>query len=70
MVAKALVAFPQPCPVLTHSSNGTRSHWMAVEFELGGCSYRRVPPSASVGSRNTGGPPPARSSRADKGNRG
>lgn len=44
MVAKALVAHPQPCPVIIHSSNGTRSEWMAGEFELAGWSYRRVAP--------------------------
>ena len=41
---RALVKFPQPCPTLIHSSNGTRSDWMAGEFELGGWKYRRVAP--------------------------
>src|SRR5262249_5525853 len=44
MVVKSLVSYPQPCPVIIHSSNGTRSEWMAGEFELAGWSYRRVAP--------------------------
>ena len=44
VVAKALALHPQPCPVIIHSSNGTRSAWMAGEFELAGWSYRRVAP--------------------------
>ncbi len=44
VVAKALVSHRQPCPVIIHSSNGTRSDWMAGEFELAGWSYRRVAP--------------------------
>jgi hypothetical protein len=44
IVAKALVLHRQPCPVIIHSSNGTRSEWMAGEFELAGWSYRRVAP--------------------------
>ena len=44
VVAKALVRFPQPCPLLIHSSNGTRSDWMAGEFELAGWEYVRVAP--------------------------
>ena len=43
-VVKALVRFPQPCPAIIHSSNGTRSDWMAGEFELAGWSYLRVAP--------------------------
>lgn len=43
-VARSLVAHPQPCPVIIHSSNTLRSGWMAGEFELGGWSCRRVPP--------------------------
>lgn len=43
-VARALVRFPKPCPTLIHSSNGTRSDWMAGEFELAGWSYVRVAP--------------------------
>lgn len=44
LVAKALVTYAQPCPVIIHSSNGARSEWMAGEFELAGWSYRRVAP--------------------------
>ena len=44
IVARALASHPQPCPVIIHSSNGTRSDWMAGEFELAGWSYRRVAP--------------------------
>lgn len=44
VVAKALALFPQPCPLIIHSSNGTRSEWMAGEFELAGWTYRRVAP--------------------------
>ncbi|WP_435020191.1 cyclic-phosphate processing receiver domain-containing protein [Tundrisphaera sp. TA3] len=44
VVARALALLPQPCPVIIHSSNGTRSDWMAGEFELGGWEYRRVAP--------------------------
>jgi hypothetical protein len=43
-VAKFLAMHPQPCPVIIHTSNGTRSDWMAGEFELAGWSYRRVAP--------------------------
>lgn len=43
-VAKFLVTHPQPCPVVVHTSNGTRSVWMAGEFELAGWTYRRVAP--------------------------
>ncbi len=48
IVAQALVLHPQPCPVIIHSSNRTRSEWMAGEFELAGWSYRRV---ALIGER-------------------
>jgi hypothetical protein len=41
---RALVRFPQTCPVIIHSSNRTRSEWMAGEFELAGWAYRRVAP--------------------------
>ncbi len=44
VVVKALVEHRQTCPVIIHSSNGTRSDWMAGEFELAGWSYRRVAP--------------------------
>lgn len=43
-VAKFLATHPQPCPVVIHSSNGTRAEWMAGDFELAGWSYRRVAP--------------------------
>ena len=43
-VVRALVGHTQPCPVIIHSSNRTRSDWMAGEFELAGWSYRRVAP--------------------------
>jgi hypothetical protein len=44
IVAKALIAVRQPCPVIIHSSNRSRSDWMAGEFELAGWEYRRVAP--------------------------
>lgn len=44
IVARALVRYPQPCPVVIHSSNGTRSDWMAGEFELGGWDCDRAAP--------------------------
>ena len=44
IVVHALVKHRQTCPVIIHSSNGTRSDWMAGEFELGGWTYRRVAP--------------------------
>lgn len=44
IVAKALVLHRQTCPVIIHSSNGTRSEWMAGEFEPAGWSHRRVAP--------------------------
>jgi hypothetical protein len=44
VITKALVLHRQPCPVIIHSSNGTRSDWMAGEFDLAGWSYRRVAP--------------------------
>ena len=53
-VARFLAARPPVCPVIVHSSNGTRSDWMIGEFELGGWTYKRVAPSATTGSRRTG----------------
>lgn len=44
LVVKALSQRAQQCPVIIHSSNGTRSDWMAGEFELAGWTYRRVAP--------------------------
>jgi len=44
VVVKALVEHQQPCPVMIHSSNRTRSDWMAGEFELAGWTHRRVAP--------------------------
>ena len=44
MVAKELVPDRQTCPVIIHSSNGTRAEWMAVEFEPTGWDHRRVAP--------------------------
>jgi hypothetical protein len=43
-VARFLAARPPVCPVIVHSSNGSRSDWMIGEFELGGWKYRRVAP--------------------------
>ncbi len=43
-VARFLASRPPACPVIVHSSNGTRSDWMIGEFELGGWRYRRVAP--------------------------
>jgi hypothetical protein len=43
-VARFLAARPPVCPVIVHSSNGSRSDWMIGEFELGGWEYRRVAP--------------------------
>jgi hypothetical protein len=43
-VARFLAARPPVCPVIIHSSNGTRSDWMKGEFELGRWKYRRVAP--------------------------
>lgn len=43
-VARFLASRPPACPVIVHSSNGTRSDWMMGEFELGGWRYRRVAP--------------------------
>ena len=41
-VARFLAARPPACPVIIHSSNGSRSDWMIGEFELGGWKYKRV----------------------------
>ena len=43
-VARFLAARLLVCPVIVHSSNGTRSDWMIGEFELGGGTYKRVAP--------------------------
>lgn len=43
-VARYLAERRPVCPVIVHSSNGTRSDWMIGEFELGGWEYRRVAP--------------------------
>jgi hypothetical protein len=43
-VARFLAARPPVCPVIIHSSNGSRSDWMIGEFELGGWKYKRVAP--------------------------
>ena len=43
-VTKFLAALPPTCPVIIHTSNGTRATWMCGEFELGGWEYHRVPP--------------------------
>jgi hypothetical protein len=43
-VARFLAGMPPVCPVIIHSSNGTRSDWMIGEFELGGWIYKRVAP--------------------------
>jgi len=43
-VAKFLAERPPVCPVIVHSSNGTRSDWMVGEFELGGWDFKRVAP--------------------------
>jgi CheY-like chemotaxis protein len=39
-----LVQWPQPCPVILHSSNRDRTVWMAGELELAGWKYWRVAP--------------------------
>ena len=44
LVVKALVTRKQPCPVIVHSSNRTRSDWMAGEFELARWKSRSVSP--------------------------
>lgn len=44
VVARALASHRQPCPVIIHSSNRTRSDWMAGELELAGWAYRMVAP--------------------------
>ncbi len=43
-VARFLASRPPACPVIVHSSNGTRSDWIIGEFELGERRYRRVAP--------------------------
>jgi hypothetical protein len=43
-VARFLAARSPVCPVIIHSSNGSRSDWMIGEFELGGWDYKRVAP--------------------------
>jgi hypothetical protein len=43
-VARFLAERPPVCPVIIHSSNGTRAQWMIGELELGGWNYRRVAP--------------------------
>jgi hypothetical protein len=43
-VARFLAGRAPFCPVIVHSSNGTRSGWMMGEFELGGWEAHRVAP--------------------------
>jgi hypothetical protein len=43
-LTKFLAALPPVCPVIIHTSNGTRATWMSGEFDLGGWRYYRVPP--------------------------
>jgi hypothetical protein len=43
-VVRNLNRFRQTCPVIIHSSNVTRSDWMAGDFELAGWNYHRVAP--------------------------
>lgn len=43
-VARFLAERTPVCPVIVHSSNGTRADWMVGEFELGGWDYKRVAP--------------------------
>lgn len=43
-VARFLASRRPLCPVIVHSSNGTRSDWMMGEFELGGWKAKRVAP--------------------------
>jgi len=43
-VARFLAERPPACPVIVHSSNGTRAEWMIGEFELGGWDFKRVAP--------------------------
>src|SRR5438067_1145779 len=43
-LTKFLAALPPACPVILHTSNGTRADWMAGEFELGGWKSHRVAP--------------------------
>jgi hypothetical protein len=44
IVVKALTLRPQCCPVIIHSSNRTRSDWMAGDLELAGWNFKRVAP--------------------------
>jgi hypothetical protein len=43
-VARFLAARTPVCPVIIHSSNGTRADWMVGEFELGKWICKRVAP--------------------------
>jgi hypothetical protein len=43
-VARFLGGRKPLCPVIVHSSNGTRSDWMVGELDLGGWRYKRVAP--------------------------
>lgn len=43
-VARFLAGRAPVCPVIVHSSNGTRSDWMIGELDLGGWDFRRVAP--------------------------
>jgi hypothetical protein len=43
-VARFLAERVPVCPVIIHTSNGTRADWMVGEFELGGWNYTRVAP--------------------------
>ena len=43
-VARFLAGRRALCPVIVHSSNGTRSDWMMGEFDLGGWRATRVAP--------------------------
>ncbi len=44
VVVQTLTEHQQLCPLIIHSSNGTRSDWMAGDLELAGWTYRRVAP--------------------------
>ena len=44
MVVQALIKHRQPCPLIIHSSNGTRADWMMGDLELAGWACRRVAP--------------------------
>jgi hypothetical protein len=52
-VARFLSVRPEVCPVIIHSSNGSRSDWMIGEFELGGWKYKRVAPTRLSGFQPT-----------------